>query len=84
MKHYLVWCPDYDQARSEAKRIPAFHESQAVEAWAEKSDRESAEYAIVSGGETTVMVAEDEEGSEAIAFVVFGEAEPTYYARRKS
>ena len=36
MKHYLVWCLDYGQVRSEAERIRAFDEGQAVEAWAEK------------------------------------------------
>lgn len=79
-KTYLVWKDEND--REDARKIEAFDAEDAAEIFGGDSDRDSAEYRIVSGGEERVWVVLDEPGAEPELFEVTGESVPTYYASR--
>ncbi len=78
---FLVWDLDRCEDRDSADKVMAANPRDAAERWAEHDDIYSAEYRIVGGVDVSVMVAEDVDGSEAIEFLVSGEAVPYYRAR---
>lgn len=78
---YLVWCPERGQERCHARRVPSPSPRSAATDWARMDDAESADYLIVNGTQTEVLVAEDRDNSPVQRFAVRGEAEPVYYAR---
>ena len=78
MKNYLIWKEDTDI--SEAKKIFAFEDQQAVENWAEKSDKRNTDYSIANGNAQRVYVAEEGKEQECKLFEVVGHVESVYCA----
>lgn len=79
MSTFTVWCPERDQDFEDGRSFDAYDAEMAAEKWAKYDDADSAEYSIVGGSEVTVTV-RDEEGRDS-SFLVYGEAQPVYYAR---
>ena len=71
-----------DLGREDARRIVAYNPENAATAWAEWDDASSADYTIVGGTDTEVVVAEDWEGSAEWRFSGSGESVPSYRARK--
>lgn len=83
MKTYLVWRPQCAQTRADAERVDAYTPKQAAEFWAEElDDRQFIDPIIAGGDPMTVTVALDEEGSEAVEYVVSGEIKYEYEAQK--
>lgn len=76
---HLVWCPLQGETEEDAITIRARDAEQAAEAWAERSDRESADYTIVRGSEARICVRTVLSG-ELRRFIVRGESVPKYDA----
>ncbi len=70
------------QMAEDARRIVAYNPESAATAWAGWDDASSADYTIVGGTDTDVLVAEDREGSAEWRFTVSGESVPSYRARK--
>jgi hypothetical protein len=56
MRKYLVWCPELGSGPEDAKVVMAHDEEDAACLWARREDCESADYWIVGGDGTTVVV----------------------------
>lgn len=82
MDMYLVWREE-DGPEDGGVRIKAFDGEQAAEEWAERDDRDSAEYTIASGEEVTVVARNERDGRKT-RYRVTGEAQPVYTAREVS
>ena len=83
MGRYLVWEPSCGQTEEDAKKISAYDPACAVREWAEWSDRTSAEYHIVGGQPTAVMVRDLDAPKALLEYTVSGDSMPVYYARIK-
>lgn len=91
---WRVWSPTFDQDEDDgARRVFAFDAEEAAEAWADRFDRDCADYPIVGGSEAEVHVRYDDDPERARTlrlptdtqvFVVTGETVPSYTARSKS
>jgi hypothetical protein len=79
MKRYLVWCPEYDQGPEDGVSMDACNAYDAAEKWADRSDRQSADYAITRGDSVEVIVRFLSTGSQR-TFRVHGESVPVYTA----
>jgi hypothetical protein len=79
MSEYRVWCPERGQNSSDARRIEAFDAEEAAELWAERDDRNSAEYSIVAGEDVVVCVRCPD--GKVSRWRVSGESVPNYIAR---
>lgn len=78
---YTVWCPELghegpDDGATVKGALDAEH---AATKWAEREDAHSADYWIVGGSGTTVMVSDKYGVTRTIQ--VRGESRPQYYAR---
>ena len=69
-----------DQTEDYADEFDTLDAEMAATEWAEKNDRDSAEYHIVGGHDATVNV-RDLETDEVTRYTVSGEAVPQYTAR---
>ena len=76
---YLAWCPDLGGIQEGGARVKEDGPDRAAEEWAERYDRDSAEYKIVSGQTVTVHVLDIETDRET-RWIVAGEAVPIYSA----
>lgn len=76
---YLVWCPERDQARDDARSVRAHGHAAAAATWAEWDDVESVEYSIARGNDVLVCVAA-EDSAEIVRFRVSGETVAQYRA----
>lgn len=56
MKKHLVWCPELGSGPEDGRTIMAHDHEDAACLWARREDAESADYWIVGGEGTTVMV----------------------------
>lgn len=81
MPLWAVWCPDYDQAQSDAKHVAGKTAAHAAERWAEKDDA-GGDYDIIGGCPAVVMVAPTNEEGPVLQFRVSGESVPTYRAKQ--
>lgn len=79
MATYIVWCPELGSGPDDGKAIKARDAEDAATIWARREDAESADYWIVGGDGTTVMV-RDEHGMDR-TIRVRGEQCIEYYAR---
>ena len=79
MAAYIVWCPDLGSGPEHGKTIKASDAEEAATIWARREDVESADYWIV-GGEGTTVVVRDEYGHDT-TIRVRGEPCINYYAR---
>ncbi len=90
---WSLWRPeDAGETEEDAHTIYAMSPESAVEKWAEWSDRNSADYSIVGGSDTTVHVryagTAERAGylmlpTEELVLTVYGESVPSYTAVRK-
>lgn len=55
-KKFAVWCPDQGEDEQAAREVWAYDEGRAAEEWARREDCDSADYWIVGGGGTDVVV----------------------------
>ena len=78
---YVVWCPDRGAVKEDGRHIDAFDHESAATRWAEWDDASSADYTIVGGTPTEVLVAEVEDGAPEHRFTVTGETRAVYRAR---
>ncbi|UCM30742.1 hypothetical protein LE197_12950 [Pseudomonas sp. PS1(2021)] len=77
MSDFRVWCPDYGHEEDDAMHIrDAYDHAAAAREWAERYERQNAEYPIADGGCVVVMVQRAGEGAQA--FTVSGYAQPAY------
>lgn len=77
---YLVWRPDAGETEDDADTFSARSHCDAAERWAEKDDRNSADYTIVGGSSAEVLVRlEGEEVSRWVS--VSGETVASYHGR---
>jgi hypothetical protein len=79
MEQYLVWCPEYDGSREDARQFAALNHEDAAEVWAEWFDARG-DYIIIGGDTLTVMVSNVNE-STSRAFQVSGETIARYHAK---
>ena len=80
---WKVWRPD-ESSREDASVFRAPTPPYAVEAWARHDDAHSADYRIVRGNDATVHVCrEDDETSEPLVYIVYGEPVALYSAKLK-
>lgn len=56
MKKHLVWCPELGGGPEDGRVIMAHDHEDAACLWARREDAESADYWIVGGDGTTVVV----------------------------
>jgi len=78
---WLVWDPDAGETIDDARTVRGFDASDAAENWAERSDSDSAEYAIVRGSPATVLVrSAADEAAPIEKYEVHGESAPSYNA----
>ena len=81
-KHWIVWCPEYGhEGPDDGMPIPGAYDAQeAVETWAERSDKHSGDYTVIgAGGDTTQVFAKSPDG-EVTQWGVYGEQVPSYHA----
>ena len=81
MAKFLVWRPDYGGTRDDAREVEAYDMGEAAEKWADKYDRDSAEYLIVGGQDAELMVELVGGNGKAYKYIVSGDAVPSYRAR---
>ena len=79
MNKYLVWCPELGSSAEDGRQFAAFDAEGAACMWARWEDAHSADYWIVQGQGTTVIV-RSPDGSES-GFKVTGESDIHYSAR---
>lgn len=79
MTKYIVWCPELGSTADDGKTISAYDEFEAAAMWARREDAESADYWIV-GGEGTTVIVRDPFGNDKILRVL-GEPCINYTAR---
>ncbi len=79
MATYVVWCPELGSGPDDGKTIKADDAEEAATIWARREDAESADYWIVGGDGTTVVV-RDEHGQDR-TIRVRGETSIVYFAR---
>jgi hypothetical protein len=79
MNRYLVWCPEYDGSREDAREFAALNHEDAVEQWAERFDARG-DYMIIGGETLTAMVCGVDELTPK-TFQVSGETIARYYAK---
>lgn len=79
MKTYLVWCPELGSGPEDGRTIAAMDHEDAAQLWARREDAESADYWIVGGDGTTVIV-RGPDGTEN-SLRVTGEPSINYRAR---
>lgn len=80
--YWFVWDPETSN-ESDARSFSAHSAEAAVEIWAEREDRCSAEYSIARGREApTVCVRANQSEAPTQRFTVTGEAVPSYRARK--
>lgn len=77
---YLVWCPELGSTCDDAREIEAYSPTQAATIWAQREDAESADYWIVGGEGTTVIVRDTDEADHE--YWVTGEQAIDYFARK--
>lgn len=63
MNRYLVWCPELGSTSVDGRGLMAHDAEDAACRWARREDAESADYWIVGGDGTTVVV-RDSDGKE--------------------
>jgi hypothetical protein len=80
MGRYRVWCPDLGQEQNDGQACSAIDPRTAAEEWGEWCDRTSAEYSIVAGNDSKVLVLDLDSG-ETTEWIVSGESVPKYTAR---
>lgn len=56
MKKHLVWCPELGSNAEDGREIMAHDDEDAACLWARREDVQSADYWIVGGSGTTVVV----------------------------
>jgi len=76
---YLIWCPELGSTSDDGNNVTGYSAEDAAETWAQREDSESADYWIVKGEGTTVIV-RSPDGTEQ-SFYVTGEQAINYYAR---
>ncbi len=76
---WLVWCPEMDSSRDDAKEIRASDAENAAKRWARDFDS-NGDYDIVRGAEYVVHVGTLDEDEKVQKFTVRGETVPEYYA----
>lgn len=82
MTTYTCWIPEYGHGREDGRPVKAGDPEHAACKYMEDYEARNAEYSVASGdGTMTVAVAVGDGPPEM--FVVWGEARPTYYARRQ-
>ena len=79
MKKHTVWCPELGGSADDGRVIMAHNREDAACLWAHREDAESADYWIVGGDGTTVIVRGPDGAEETIR--VTGEPSITYRAR---
>lgn len=79
MKKYLVWCPELGSGPEDGREIMAHDHEYAACIWARREDAESADYWIV-GGDGTSVVVRDPDGEEKTLHVT-AEPDILYQAR---
>ena len=77
MKKHLVWCPELGGGPEDGREIVAHDHEDAACIWARREDAESADYWIV-GGDGTSVVVRDSGGDEKTLRVT---AEPAIHYR---
>jgi len=87
---WKLWRPEHGGTEEDAITVYGYSAEAAVEAWAERDDRDSADYSIVGGNNATVHVrfVGDQDRARALCFPteemvleVVGESVPSYTAR---
>jgi len=78
MSAFLCWKKDVETIE-DAECFEAVDAAEAAEMWAEHSDKSSAEYGVIGGGEVVVTVSQ--RGFRARTFRVGGELVESYVAR---
>lgn len=76
---YLIWCPELGSTSDDGSSVTGYDAEDAAGTWAQREDAESADYWIVKGEGTTVIV-RSPDGTEQ-SFRVTGEQAINYYAR---
>lgn len=79
MKKHLVWCPELGSSADDGKSIMAHDHEDAACLWARREDAESADYWIVGGDGTTVVV-RGPDGADRNIYVM-GESAINYRGR---
>lgn len=79
MRKHTVWCPELGGSADFGREIMALDHEDAACIWAQREDAESAEYWIVGGDGTTVMVCGPDGAEQAVR--VTGEPSIDYRAR---
>ena len=79
MSKFLVWCPELGSGPEDARTVDAVCHEEAACKWARREDAESADYWIVGGDGTTVVVRET--GGDEKTLRVTGEPDIHYAAR---
>lgn len=79
MKKYRVWCPELGSGPEDGREVMAHDPEGAACYWARREDRESADYWIV-GGEGTAVVVRGPDGAEEKLWVT-GEQDIHYRAK---
>ena len=80
---WVVWSPENDESVDDGSmKVRARDAESAAELWAEREDRESAEYSIVGGKSTPTVcvVLASEPSAEPTRWFVEGESVPSYSA----
>jgi hypothetical protein len=79
---HVVWCPDRGQSFGTGRKVLARDAQTAAEKWAKQDDYESTDFSIADGNSVTLHVCDLGAVRPIEIFEVFGEAVPTYYARK--
>lgn len=81
MKKHTVWCPEIGGSADDGREVMAHDHEDAACLWAKREDAASADYWIVGGDGTTVVV-RGPDGSEK-NIRVSGEQDIRYRARQE-
>ena len=82
MSKFRCWIPEYGQGREDGLDVDAFDAAHAAVLSMKIYEARSAEYPVASGGTAIVAVSTDD--GEPEMYTVWGEARPSYHARRAS
>ena len=79
---FLCWIPEYGHGVDDGREVDAFDAELAVSEYIRRYEAEDCDYPV-GGGMRTLGVMCAAKGEDAAAYVVDGEARPTYHARRR-
>lgn len=82
MSKFLCWIPEYGHTVEDAREVQAFDAELAVSEYVRRYEAEDCDYPV-GGGIRTIEVMCAANGEDAVAYIVSGDARPTYSASKK-